>query len=64
LPFQQGSEVNKHAPGVGIGLALVARFADLHGGSAWVEDGAAGGACFNVYLPCDVVDAHRPPLAG
>ncbi|MCA1834655.1 MAG: PAS domain S-box protein, partial [Actinobacteria bacterium] len=59
LPFQQGSEVNKHAPGVGIGLALVARFADLHGGSAWVEDGDAGGACFNVYLPCDVVSARR-----
>jgi len=36
---------------VGIGLSLVARFAGLHGGRAWVEDRAGGGASFRVYLP-------------
>ncbi|MGH2673175.1 MAG: ATP-binding protein, partial [Actinomycetota bacterium] len=39
------------SPGVGVGLSLVARFAELHGGSAWVEDRPGGGASFRVYLP-------------
>ncbi len=50
-PFQQGPGVPDHAPGVGIGLSLVARFAELHGGRAWVEDRPGGGASFRVYLP-------------
>ena len=36
--------------GVGVGLALVARFADLHGGRAWVEEREGGGASFKVLL--------------
>jgi PAS domain S-box-containing protein len=50
-PFRQGDEVVAHSPGVGIGLSLVARFAQLHGGRAWVEDRAGGGASFCVHLP-------------
>jgi signal transduction histidine kinase len=50
-PFRQGDEVVAHSPGVGIGLSLVARFAGLHGGRAWVEDRVGGGASFRVYLP-------------
>jgi PAS domain S-box-containing protein len=50
-PFQQGPGVPDHAPGVGIGLSLVARFAELHGGRAWVQDRPGGGASFRVYLP-------------
>lgn len=50
-PFRQGSEVVDHSPGVGIGLSLVARFAELHGGRAWVEERKGGGASFKVYLP-------------
>ncbi|HEX9696204.1 MAG TPA: ATP-binding protein [Actinomycetota bacterium] len=50
--FRQG-KVDAHAPGVGIGLSLVARFADLHGGRAWVEDRAGGGACFRVLIPVE-----------
>jgi signal transduction histidine kinase len=38
-------------PGSGIGLSLVARFAELHGGHAWVEDREGGGASFRVFLP-------------
>jgi PAS domain S-box-containing protein len=49
-PFNHGTPVT-HAPGTGIGLSLVARFAQLHGGRAWVEDRAGGGASFRVYLP-------------
>lgn len=50
-PFHQGPGTPDHSPGVGIGLALVARFAELHGGHAWVEDREGGGASFRVYLP-------------
>ena len=49
-PFQQLDPHSEHAPGVGIGLALVAKFAELHGGRAWVQDRAGGGASFRVFL--------------
>ncbi|HEX5950332.1 MAG TPA: ATP-binding protein, partial [Actinomycetota bacterium] len=50
-PFRQGPGPSEHSPGVGVGLSLVARFAELHGGSAWVEDRPGRGASFRVYLP-------------
>jgi signal transduction histidine kinase len=50
-PFHRGPGEGGHAPGSGVGLALVARFAGLHGGRAWVEPRAGGGACFQVLLP-------------
>ncbi len=37
--------------GVGLGLALVAEHARLHGGRVWVEDADGGGARFVVELP-------------
>src|SRR6266545_802620 len=58
-PFHRGSGEAGHAPGSGVGLALVARFADLHGGRAWVEPRAGGGACFQVLLP-DAPDPAPP----
>ena len=57
-PFRQGPTSSAHAPGTGIGLSLVAMFADLHGGRAWVEDREGGGASFRVFLPGDTAD-HR-----
>jgi signal transduction histidine kinase len=56
-PFRQGPDAPPHAPGVGIGLTLVARFAQLHGGRAWVEDRPGGGASFRVLLPDPPVPA-------
>jgi PAS domain S-box-containing protein len=50
-PFRQGADPPPHSPGVGVGLALVARFAALHGGRAWVEERPGGGASFRVWLP-------------
>ncbi len=51
--FRQG-DVPDHAPGTGIGLALVNQFAKLHGGHAWVQDRPGGGASFRVLLPTEV----------
>jgi signal transduction histidine kinase len=48
-PFYRGHETS--APGVGVGLSLVKRFAELHGGRVWVADREGGGASFNVLLP-------------
>jgi signal transduction histidine kinase len=50
-PFRQLAGRGSHAPGVGIGLSLVARFAELHGGRAWVQPREGGGASFRVWLP-------------
>jgi signal transduction histidine kinase len=55
--FAQGASGDA-APGVGLGLALVARFAELHGGQAWVQERAGGGASFRVTL------AEVPPRLG
>ena len=46
-PFRQGSA---SATGSGVGLALVARFAEMHDGGAWVEDRPGGGASFHVTI--------------
>ena len=58
-PFHQGDRIATHSPGTGIGLSLVAAFAELHGGTAWVEEAEAGGAAFHVLLP----RAARPAAA-
>jgi PAS domain S-box-containing protein len=49
--FRQGPSPSSHSPGAGVGLTLVARFAELHRGRAWVEDRPGGGASFHVFLP-------------
>jgi PAS domain S-box-containing protein len=48
--FNRG-EAHESLPGAGIGLALVAQFAAVHHGRAWVEDSPGGGASFRVELP-------------
>jgi PAS domain S-box-containing protein len=50
-PFRQGPAPASHAPGLGVGLALVRVFAQLHGGGAWVEERQGQGASFRVHLP-------------
>jgi signal transduction histidine kinase len=47
---------------VGVGLTLVRRFAELHGGRAWVEEREGGGASFRVFLPAaGPTDVIPPP---
>jgi signal transduction histidine kinase len=53
-PFRRGPDPLE--PGSGIGLSLVARFAELHGGRAWVQDREGGGASFRIFLPEPVSD--------
>jgi PAS domain S-box-containing protein len=64
LPFQQGPNAPRHSPGVGIGLSLVARFAELHGGRAWVEDREGGGVKFSVVLPNAIGRSAEAAVAG
>jgi signal transduction histidine kinase len=54
-PFLQGTSRASHSPGVGVGLTLVARFAQIHGGRAWVQEREGGGASFRVFLPAEPV---------
>jgi len=50
VPFSRGPDA-ADLPGSGIGLSLVAGFAELHGGRAWVEDRPGRGSSFRVFLP-------------
>lgn len=49
--FEAFHRGNATASGTGVGLFLVAQFAALHGGRAWVEDRTGGGASFRVLFP-------------
>jgi signal transduction histidine kinase len=48
-PFRRGAHAS--SGGLGLGLSLVSRYAQLHGGRAWAENRPEGGASFRVFLP-------------
>ena len=51
-PFRRGERaVGSVVVGSGIGLSVVRDIVESHGGSAWVEDAAQGGARFVIDLP-------------
>lgn len=49
--FDRGGRDPIGIPGMGVGLSIVAQFASVQGGRAWVEDAPGGGASFRVLLP-------------
>ena len=51
--FVRGDDAHP-SPGTGVGLDLVRRLAELHGGRAWVDERPGGGARFWVTLPNSV----------
>jgi two-component system, OmpR family, sensor histidine kinase KdpD len=62
--FRQGTAPHP-SPGVGIGLTLVRRFAEMHHGRAWVEEREGGGASFRVFLPAvHPATPGEPPAGG
>jgi signal transduction histidine kinase len=65
-PFTQGPDSGDmgNGKGTGIGLALVSKFAQLHGGRAWVEDAPGSGAKFCVFLADDMPASEDVDLAA
>ncbi|WP_437565490.1 GAF domain-containing protein [Sorangium sp. So ce542] len=64
---QVGRSIDRAQGGLGIGLTLVKRLVELHGGSIHAEsDGAGRGSTFTIRLPLAVAEeaAPRPSVAG
>ncbi|HSJ88002.1 MAG TPA: PAS domain S-box protein [Anaerolineales bacterium] len=60
-PFVQvDSSLNRQYEGTGLGLALVRKLTDLHGGSVSVESEVGKGSCFTVNLPCRLEEIKKP----
>lgn len=57
--FDLFEQLNPQGPGTGVGLAMVKRVIETHGGRVWAESGGKGqGATFFFSLP------HKPELGG
>jgi PAS domain S-box-containing protein len=51
--FDLFRKLDPSSDGAGVGLAIVRRIVERHGGRIWVEDSPLGGACFTFTLPRD-----------
>ena len=50
-PFYRGSEARAERDGNGLGLSILRRIVEAHGGSVSVGRSRLGGACFTMRLP-------------
>jgi signal transduction histidine kinase/ActR/RegA family two-component response regulator len=65
-PFVQvDSSLNRHYEGTGLGLALVQKLTDMHGGSVHVESTAGMGSSFTINLSCNqdaILELKEPEM--
>ena len=56
-PFTQlDSKLSRQYAGTGLGLTLVLRLVEMHGGSVTVESEIGKGSCFTIRIPCKGLD--------
>lgn len=63
-PFiQVDSALNRQYTGTGLGLALVKRIVELHGGQVGLTSQVGVGSCFSIDLPCVAAPASAEPFS-
>jgi signal transduction histidine kinase len=61
VPYQRGSSSERKIKGVGLGLVIVRKLVEAHGGKVTVVSESGRGSCFSFTLP---VATQDPPAAG